>query len=240
MANDMVAGAVEKVLDAVANGIFVEDEPLPAEAELARFLRVSRPTMREAVRNLSMGGVLNVVHGRGTFLLPRFRWRELRYLMYVAAHEGRVLEVELDVLGVQEMLEVGAVRLAAAHRADSHLAEMSRCVEEYEVAARTDDVQAVVGLDNAFHDAVLSAAGNQFVPAAVHPYRDALLGARFRAAEAQGVRTRVAEQHRAIQEAVAVGDAARAAELMREHMAQTRADILAARDRQGGELSDGL
>ena len=96
MANDLVGGAVEAVLDAVVDKTFVEEEPLPAEAELARFLRVSRPTMREAVRNLSMGGVLNVVHGRGTFLLPRFRWRELRYLMYVAAHEGRVLEVELD------------------------------------------------------------------------------------------------------------------------------------------------
>ena len=78
MAVDMVAGAVKKILDAVVGGTFVEEEPLPAEAELARFLNVSRPTMREAVRTLALGGVLNVVHGRGTFLLPRFRWSELR------------------------------------------------------------------------------------------------------------------------------------------------------------------
>ena len=53
MAVDMVAGAVKKILDAVVDGTFVEEDPLPAEADLARFLDVSRPTMREAVRTLS-------------------------------------------------------------------------------------------------------------------------------------------------------------------------------------------
>ena len=37
MAVDMVAGAVKKILDAVVGGTFVEEEPLPAEAELARW-----------------------------------------------------------------------------------------------------------------------------------------------------------------------------------------------------------
>lgn len=240
MANDLVAGAVEKVLDAVVEGTFVEEVPLPAEAELARFLNVSRPTMREAVRNLSMGGVLNVVHGRGTFLLPRFRWRELRYLMYVAAHEGRVLEVELDVLGVEEMLEVGAARLAALHRSDDDLAEMRRCMEEYAVAARADDIQAVVGLDYAFHDAILAASGNHFVASAMHPFRDALLGARFRATETDVVRETVMDQHRLLVEALEAQDVERTAELMHEHMAQTRIDIQAARERRGSELSENL
>lgn len=240
MANDLVGGAVEAVLDAVVDKTFVEEEPLPAEAELARFLRVSRPTMREAVRNLSMGGVLNVVHGRGTFLLPRFRWRELRYLMYVAAHEGRVLEVELDLLGVEEMLEVGAVRLAAVEHSEDDIQEMRRCLEEYEIAARADDIQALIGLDHAFHDAILSATGNQFVASTMHPFRDALLGARFRATEAEEVRSTVMAQHRSILEAVEARDSDRAAELMHEHMAQTRMDILAARERRGGELSENL
>ncbi|QPL04840.1 MULTISPECIES: FadR/GntR family transcriptional regulator [Actinomyces] len=240
MANDLVEGAVEGVLDAIVDRTFVEEEPLPAEAELARFLRVSRPTMREAVRNLSMGGVLNVVHGRGTFLLPRFRWRELRYLMYVAAHEGRVREVELDLIGVEEMLEVGAVRLAARQRSEADLDEMRRCLEEYKIAAKTDDIQALVGLDHAFHDVILGATGNQFVASTMHPFRDALLGARFRATESGEVRVKVISQHRRILEAVEAQDAERAAELMHEHMAQMRKDLLTARERRGGELSENL
>ncbi|BDA64321.1 FadR/GntR family transcriptional regulator [Actinomyces capricornis] len=240
MANDLVERAVEGVLDAVVDRTFVEEEPLPAEAELARFLRVSRPTMREAVRNLSMGGVLNVVHGRGTFLLPRFRWRELRYLLYVAAHEGRVQEVELDLLGVEEMLEVGAVRLAAVQRSEEDLQEMRRCVEEYRIAAKADDIQALIGLDHAFHDAILAATGNQFVASTMHPFRDALLGTRFRASESEEVRAMVVSHHLQILQAIEAQDAEGAARLMHEHMAQTRRDILTARERRGGELSENL
>ncbi len=240
MAYDMVAKAVEKILDAVVDRTFVEDVPLPGESELARFLDVSRPTMREAVRNLSMGGVLNVVHGRGTFLLPRFRWRELPYLMYVASHEGRVSEVEVDVLGVEEMLEVGAVRLAARQRTDEDLAEMRRCLEEFDLANRTENVQALVGLDYAFHDAVVATTGNQFVASTLHPLRDVLLGVRFRAFESQEVRQRTSEQHKALLEAIEAHDEQRAMALMHEHMAQTRADILGARAREGSELDENL
>ena len=240
MAVDMVAGAVKKILDAVVDGTFVEEDPLPAEADLARFLDVSRPTMREAVRTLSLGGVLNVVHGRGTFLLPRFRWGELRYLMYVSAHEGNAVEVEVKVLGVEEMIEVGAVRLAVRNRTEEDLAEMRRSVEQYAVADRADDVQALVGLDYAFHDVILRTAGNQFVSSAVHPYRDALLGARFRATESSEVRSRVDAQHREILEAVEKQDEDRAVSLMQAHMAQTREDILAARERRDDEVSENL
>ena len=240
MASDMVASAVQKVLDAVVDGVFVEDEPLPAEAELARFLRVSRPTMREAVRNLSMGGVLNVVHGRGTFLLPRFRWRELSYLMYVAAHEGRAVEVELAVLGVEAMLEVGAVRLAAVNRSSEDLVHMRKVLEEYEVASRAEDLQAALGLDYAFHDAILAATGNTFVASAIHPYRDSLLGVRFRSMESPEVRAVMHEQHREILEAIEAGDEDRAAALMHVHMTRVREDVALARERQGDEVSENL
>lgn len=240
MAADMVAGAVQKVLDAIVDGVFTEDEPLPGEADLARFLNVSRPTMREAVRNLSMGGVLNVVHGRGTFLLPRFRWHELRYLLYVAAHEGRATEVEVDVLEVEAMMEVGAVRLAAANRTEEDLEELHRCIVEYELALKTEDVQAIIGLDHAFHDALFVAGRNTFVASALHPFRDALLGAKFRAMERPVARRLVLEQHKAILEAVAEGDEERAIALMHTHMSQDRTDVMLARPREGSERSENL
>ena len=142
--------------------------------------------------------------------------------------------------GVEEMIEVGAVRLAVRNRTEDDLAEMRRCVEHYAVADRTDDVQALVGIDYAFHDVILRTAGNQFVSSAVHPYRDALLGARFRATESSEVRSRVDAQHREILEAVEKQDEDRAVSLMQAHMAQTREDILAARERRDDEVSENL
>ena len=68
----------------------------------------------------------------------------------------------------------------------------------------------------------------QFVSSAVHPYRDALLGVRFRATESKEVRSRVDAQHREILAAVENQDEDLAVSLMQAHMAQTREDILAA------------
>ncbi|MDO4901929.1 FadR/GntR family transcriptional regulator [Actinomyces sp.] len=238
MAVDLVTAAVTKILDGIVEGQFVEERPLPPEAELARFLDVSRPTMREAVRTLSLGGVLNVVHGRGTFLLPRFRWHELRYLMYVASREGRALEIEVEVLGVESMLEIGSVRLAALKRTEADVEALRQCLEDVRVADRLGDVQAVVGSSNAFHDILLAATGNQFIASAVHPYRDALLSARFRTAESPQVRQRIMTSLEQILDAVDRRDPERAAEAMRTHMGRMREEIAAARPRRTDERVD--
>ncbi|HEX4768601.1 MAG TPA: GntR family transcriptional regulator [Lichenihabitans sp.] len=41
---------------------------LPSEAALARELRISRPTLREAIRGLAQEGLLDIRHGVGTFV----------------------------------------------------------------------------------------------------------------------------------------------------------------------------
>ena len=78
MGRDRVEKAITQILDSISDGVFKEESPLPAEAELARFLDVSRTTMREAIRSLAVGGVLKVVHGTGTYVQPyrhhRRRW----------------------------------------------------------------------------------------------------------------------------------------------------------------------
>lgn len=43
-------------------------DPLPAEAELARALGVSRPSLREAIKALQILGVVETRHGAGTFV----------------------------------------------------------------------------------------------------------------------------------------------------------------------------
>ena len=86
----------------------------------------------------------------------------------------------------------------------------------------------------------MATTGNQFVASTLHPLRDALLGARFRAFESPEVRRRTSEQHRALLEAIEARDEQRAVSLMLEHMGTTRADILSAREREGSELSENL
>src|SRR5205814_1291541 len=69
--------AVEQIAERVKSGDLVVGDRLPSERELAALMRISRPTLREAVKVLAEAGVLEVRRGQsgGTFvaseLVPR-------------------------------------------------------------------------------------------------------------------------------------------------------------------------
>ncbi|MCU0829423.1 MAG: GntR family transcriptional regulator [Tabrizicola sp.] len=54
---------VQRILDLVKSGHLSAGDKLPSERDLAEQLDVSRPTVREALRALSILGVLEIRHG---------------------------------------------------------------------------------------------------------------------------------------------------------------------------------
>lgn len=221
----LVDEAIQSILDRIVDGTYAEGDALPPEAELARLLDVSRPTMREAVRSLSDRGVLRVVHGRGTFVAARAEWRDLPTLIEVMARTTPPRELGIQLTQIRRMIEVGACGLAAANRDDDDVARMRRLLDSYDVAAAEADVEEVVRLDIAFHDAILAASGNPFLATIMQPLGQALFASRRTTSALADVRTRAQAHHRRILEAIAAGDPARAKEAMRAHMSQTRDDI---------------
>jgi GntR family transcriptional regulator len=56
--------------EAIEGGKFADNGALPAERDLAEIYKVSRDTVRKAVRSLEEQGFLYSEHGRGTFVAP--------------------------------------------------------------------------------------------------------------------------------------------------------------------------
>lgn len=105
---------VARLLQAIRLGIVEPGGALPAERDLAARFSVSRDTVREAIRELSAAGFLVSRRGRygGTFVsetLPELSHLESDDLTPSAD------DIE-DVLGLREILEVGAARAAAARQ----------------------------------------------------------------------------------------------------------------------------
>jgi DNA-binding FadR family transcriptional regulator len=100
---------VARLLQTVRLGIVAPGEALPAERELAARFSVSRDTVRESIRELADAGYLVSKRGRygGTFVVDP---------LPAAVGTPEPLdpaEIE-DVLGLREILELGAARAAAA------------------------------------------------------------------------------------------------------------------------------
>jgi DNA-binding FadR family transcriptional regulator len=225
-----------RLLDEIVAGVFPPDTALPPEWELAEREGASRLTIREALRTLRQKSVVRVVRGRGTYVQPPERWSPLDPVVLGAlsgapgARAGRMDAL----LEARTLVEVGVAELAAARRTDDDLAAMASAITVMRGAGA--DVAAFVAGDLAFHEAVLSAAGNRVVAALYEPIAQLLHESRRQTSRDPVAREHAIAAHERILDAISTRNPGQAAWAMRDHLAQTGEDyarVPASRRRRG-------
>ncbi|QBJ97025.1 FadR family transcriptional regulator [Rhodococcus sp. ABRD24] len=155
----------ELLAQRIRTGEWAVGDRLPSETELAAELGVGRSSVREAVRLLARGGLLDVRHGVGTFVAESAGEPLLEQLL----RRSRVLEV----LEVRRALEMEAARLAAERAGPEELAAVRRQLAERH-ALHALDPNAFVTADLDFHHAVVALAGNSVLTALFDSVRPVL------------------------------------------------------------------
>ena len=195
----VVGLAHDEIRSMIVSGALAPGSRL-GQAELAGQLQISRGSVREALRRLAGDGLVEFEVNRGFFVAD------------MGLHDVRHrLEVRLT-------LEPEICRLAAARRTESDLAVLEDTIEQ-ELAARSSD--AAHDASRAFHLAVASATQNDAFARVLDSLWIADVGRRLLASRRRAPSWQPADvaEHRAIAKALATGNAARAASLMREHVA---------------------
>lgn len=214
---------VEEVLADIKSGHFTIGQALPAEMELADRYEVSRLTVREAVKYLAARGVLDVAHGRRNQLAPAEAWSALDpQIALLRGHiTGDKTTWTRHLMEARTIVEVGAVALAARRITADQLAAM----QELLIAMDSDDIDAVVAADMAFHRIIFDAAANEFITATYDSLETILLSIRHKTSSSPEVRAEAQHWHRAIFQALSLGDEAQARAAMESHMQQTSEGI---------------
>ncbi|MBP2340447.1 FadR/GntR family transcriptional regulator [Saccharothrix coeruleofusca] len=192
--------AILRVKQMIVSGELKPGDRLPREADLAERLGLSRNSLREAVKALSLVRVLDVRQGDGTYVSSLRADELLGALSFVLdLHRGE--DSALEVLQVRRILEPAAAAMAATRIGEQELAALRGLCDAAE-SART--VEELAGHDLEFHRAVARCSGNSYLARLL----DALAGPTARArvwrgiARAGAVERTVAE-HRAIVDALA-------------------------------------
>jgi GntR family transcriptional repressor for pyruvate dehydrogenase complex len=134
-AADRAASGIRALIVA---GEYVPGDRLPSERELSLELELSRPALREGIRRLRSGGVLESRRGSGTY----------------------VADVDLDgVYDIRTLLEPFAAHQAALRRTDDQLAEMRATLERMDATAPEDGTGFDLA-DARFHALVATASGS--------------------------------------------------------------------------------
>ncbi|MGW2162182.1 FadR/GntR family transcriptional regulator [Nonomuraea sp. NPDC001699] len=204
----------------ITSGAFPPGTRLPTERDLAVQLGVSRNTLREAIRALTLAGLLEARQGDGTYVTSLSPGMLLdTFAMLVELSPDATV---LDMLAVRRVLESAATAQAAARITDRQLDELAACLEDMRHDPQSGDgsVDEVVRADARFHAVVAEAAGNPVLAALVEALSTRTLRARiWRGQVDQGVFDRAIHEHQAIYEALRDRDPALAAPAAAAHIA---------------------
>lgn len=223
VAESLAKQIAEKIRIAILDGRLELDERLPTEQELAQRFKVSRPTIREALKRL---GAQNLIRSRrgpaGGSFVCRPSAEELQ-LNLVAATTLLVTLGEFSLADVGEarsQLEQLCSRLAAERREESHLQSMAQEIKGQKDGGFTDE--EFCASDVRFHRALVDATGNSILRFVMFAVIESLQSISNMVIVHFRDRKKITTQHEKIYKAIRQGDPNLAERAVKEQMEYLR------------------
>jgi GntR family transcriptional repressor for pyruvate dehydrogenase complex len=194
--------AIEKLKEMIVSGQLRPGDRLPREADLATSLGLSRSSLREAVRALSLVRILDVRQGDGTYVSSLAADTLLDALSFIVEfhHDASVLEL----LEVRRILEPAASAQAATRITDDAVASLEQILGRSTVDSPVEDL---VKNDLEFHRAIAVASGNSVLASLIESLSGPTQRARvWRGITQEGALARTLAEHRAIFDAIRAHD----------------------------------
>lgn len=145
---------IEYIKDNIESGNWKVGEKIPSENELTAFLGVSRSSVRQAVSHFAGIGILESVHGKGTYLIDD-DIEEQSNRNKITAEDCRNVE---KVLEFRRIIESEACYLAAKNSTPKLVEKLKKCLEI--MVQSREDTKKYVAADINFHQAICHASGN--------------------------------------------------------------------------------
>ncbi|MEW2294075.1 FadR/GntR family transcriptional regulator [Streptomyces sp. NPDC006743] len=147
--------AIEKIKGMIVSGALRPGDRLPKESELAADLGLSRNSLREAVRALSLMRILDVRQGDGTYVTSLDPQLLLEALSFVVDFHRD--DTVLEFLAVRRILEPAATALAASRLSEQQLIALEA---QLDALGGSPSVEELVAADLEFHRAIVGGSGN--------------------------------------------------------------------------------
>lgn len=230
-APNLAAAAAAQIRQLIVDDVLRPGDQLPGERDLSVRMGVSRTSLRAALQTLIAEGLLVSRHGAA-----------LRVAETVGAALSDPLTVLLqstpeavfDYLRFRAMLEGECAALAAEYATDPERQAILAILGKMEAAQSASNPAQEAALDTEFHMAIVEAAGNRVAIQVVRSLHELL---RRGIAESRSLvygdkaaRDALLDQHRAVADAIADGNADAARKALHDHMrfveqtTRTRAD----------------
>jgi len=148
----------QQLLGLIQSGNLKAGQQLPPERELAVILDVSRPSLREALRALSLLGVVKIRQGGGVFVSALDPESLLGPLHFFISLDDSNLD---DLFEARIVVEGAITKLATPNISDEQLALLENSVANEDELL--NDAQKFIDADILFHKTIFSVVDNSFL-----------------------------------------------------------------------------
>lgn len=225
------SAVVRQIETLILRGILSPGDRLPAERDLAERLNVSRPSLRDALAQLTERGLLVTRAGSGITVADVLGSAFSPALIELfETHD----EAQLDHIAFRRDLEGMAAARAAEHGTPTDLAVIDTALRQMLAPDKGRTAEEDARLDAAFHMAIFEAAHNVVMLHMMRSMYDLLRAGVFYNRDLMfrrnTTREALLDQHRAVNDAIQARDAQGARDAMHAHL-DYMADCLTAQRR---------
>jgi GntR family transcriptional regulator, transcriptional repressor for pyruvate dehydrogenase complex len=202
-----------RILDLLRQKELKAGDKLPPERELAEMLEVSRPSLREALRALSIMKIIEVRQGDGTYVSSLKPEELVEHLEFIFLLDDSTM---LQLFEARKIVEAGNAALAAQRISETDLAALEGCLERAEAVA--NDPEAFMLADIELHEIITRAAANPLLERFMASISILGRASRRKTTSMSGVTAASLVDHRQIVAALQVRDPAAASAAMLHHL----------------------
>ncbi|MFP3413019.1 FadR/GntR family transcriptional regulator [Bacillus sp. SIMBA_074] len=208
----------EAILTMIKNGTLKPGDKLLPVHQLAEQFQVGRSAVREALSALRAMGLIEMKQGEGTYV------RNFDPSSLTKSLNNKLLMKKEDILNlleVRKVLEVGAVRAAAAKRTEANLQNMKQWLDE--MAKSIGDEKAGEKADFHFHMGIAESSHNNILLELMNHVSEMIAetigeSRRIILYGEQTTSERLLEEHQSIYDAVLKQDVELAQKAMLDHL----------------------
>ncbi len=208
---------VAQVQALIEKGGLKHGDQLPAERELAGIFKVSRHSVREAIRVLEQQKVVKSRPGSGTFIILENKSSAVESLAGAILREKNTLA---EIFQFRELLEPQIAGLAARNATKEDIGVLEDLVKRQQ--KEIDNVPVSRELDEQFHLALARATGNSVLMQVVELFGQIVLKSRHENSRSRHRNQLSVQGHQRILQAVKDGEAQAASMLMAGHLQAIR------------------
>jgi GntR family transcriptional repressor for pyruvate dehydrogenase complex len=231
-ASDVLA---DQLRERILNGEIAAGATLPPERDLVVQTRMSRATVREALRILEVQGLLDIRAGRGGGAFVRQPGSDAVVSSVELLVRGRQVRLGA-LLETREAIEPSCAALAAARRTEADLALLGELNQEIDAAR--EDLSRFLALNVRWHVAVADASQNELLSAFMHSLSRTLYSSTENAEFVDAdVRDTAIRAHRSVTQAIRAGDSPAARRRMQRHVHAYATDVVRVETRREIELA---